>query len=519
MATNNQEKKPLILLVEDDKDQAFVLRHFLQNTGYDVDWCNSPKLAFKTAHKNDYHLILLDVVLNAEEDGFYLCRQFKSDPLLKNVPIIMVTARTSPKDRVNGLRLGADDYVTKPFSREELAARIDAVLKRKEYFEYSKRYKELFENTDDIVVFLDPTGKVEHANRHAEFLLAEFADDNGEVRFQDLFEDLYSRSLSTILSRVLEGNEVTGSSWKLKRSRLNILSVDAKLMPIRRGNEVIGIGCILRDSSPREKVFEALEQNTRALRQEVQQKSAVLSEMQKKLIMSEKMAVMGQLAAGIAHELRNPLNIIGTSTYYLQRVLGTENKKVAEHLNIIMQEIQRSQKIITNLLDFSRKSAEDRTEVNINKVLEQTLAIIQKELSIADIRLIKEFNEIKRSYVNPDDMKQIFLNLILNAKEAMPDGGTLTVRTRMGENGQIVVEFKDTGIGIPEHLRDKIFDPFFTAKKNSQGIGIGLAIVHSAIERNNGSISVQSEEDVGTTFVIELPPFENADARGFITNE
>ncbi len=508
MQIKSQSEFPHILLIEDDKDQAYVLKRFLQDSGYSVTWCSTPKTALRSVHQNDFQLILLDVMLEGEKDGFHLCRQIKADADLSDIPIIMVTARTASKDRIAGLRLGIDDYVTKPFSREELLARIEVVLRRKRFLDVNARYREILENADEMVIFLDREGRIEHANRKAEFLLPDLAMEEEQIAFHELFEDLFINSINSLIPRVLTGNEASGSSWRLKKTRQNIQSVDVKLMPLRQGDRVIGIGCILRDSSAREKVFQALEENTQALRKEVENTSARLSEMQQKLIASEKMAVMGQLAAGIAHELRNPLNIIGTSAYFLQRVVKTQNPKVSEHLGIIAQEIARAQKIITSLLNFSRKSAEDRTEVNINSIIDQTLALVGKELLMNDIVLKTEFSEVKRCFVNPDDMKQVFLNLILNAKDAMPDGGTLTICTRMNEDDQVVLEFSDTGHGIPDEIADKIFDPFFTAKKDGQGIGIGLSIVHSAIQRNYGTISFKSKESAGTTFTISLPTLQ-----------
>jgi len=508
MPAKSHSELPHILLIEDDEDQAYVLKHFLQSSGYSVTWCSTPKTALRSVRQSDYDLILLDVMLEGEKDGFHLCRQIKSDPDLTDIPIIMVTARTASKDRINGLRLGIDDYVTKPFSRDELLARIEVVLRRKKFLDVNARYRELLENADEMVIFLDTDGKIEHANRKAEFLLPALTEAQEETEFHELFEDLFINSINSLLPKVLTGNEASGIGWRLKKTRQNIQSVDVKLMPLRQGDRVIGIGCILRDSSAREKVFQALEENTQALRKEVENTSARLSEMQQKLVASEKMAVMGQLAAGIAHELRNPLNIIGTSAYFLQKVVKSPNPKVSEHLVIIAQEIARAQKIITSLLNFSRKSAEDRTEVSINSIIDQTLALVGKELLMNDIVLKKEFSEVKKCLVNPDDMKQVFLNLILNAKDAMPEGGTLTISTVMNDEDQVVLEFSDTGYGIPEEISDRIFDPFFTARKDGQGIGIGLSIVHSAIKRNYGTISFKSREGVGTTFTISLPTLQ-----------
>ena len=504
------ESAPRILLVEDNRDQAFVLSYYLNSEGYYVDWCDSPQSAIKSAYQHNYQLILLDVMLNSEKDGFTLCQQFKADPALKQIPIIMVTARTAKKDRVNGLRLGADDYITKPFSREEVLARINAVMRRKASYDFDQKYQELLENTDDIVLFLTPKGQIEHANRQAALLIPELNQSNKSVHFLDLFDEIYVNSISSVIDRVLEGHEVTGNSWRLKQSRLNLLSVDARLVPLHQGSRIIGIGAVLRDSSAREHVVQALEKNTQELRKRVEHASEQLNEVQQKLVMSEKMAVMGQLAAGIAHELRNPLNTINVAVHYLQKVLKSDDHpNVADHFKIIKQEIQRAQKIIDNLLDFSKKSSAEKALVDVNAVLEQTLAIVKKELEINDIVVKKVLASIEPCWANPDELKQVFLNLILNAKDAMPEGGTLTVSTSM-KNGQINIKFRDTGIGIPPEHLNKIFDPFFTTSQNDKNIGIGLSIVHSAVERNNGSIKVESIKGRGTTFSILLPAFSSA---------
>jgi len=264
------------------------------------------------------------------------------------------------------------------------------------------------------------------------------------------------------------------------------------------------MGCILRDATPREKVLQEMEAQKRDLASQVKHTSDQLGEMQQQLILSEKMAVMGQLAAGVAHELRNPLNIISTSIYYLRRILASDSPKAKEHFDILEEEIARSQRIISSLLDFSRKSPPERSEIDVNAVLGQTLALVKKELAMNDILVRTEFAPAVKAWVNADDLKQIFLNLILNAKEAMPYGGKLYIRTLNADDHTIRIEFSDTGVGIPEDIQDKIFDPFFTYGKEGRGTGLGLTIVHSAVERNRGQISVSSELDRGATFRISL---------------
>ena len=508
MQDKNIIESPRILLVEDSKDQAFVLSYYLQNNGYIVDWCNTPQSAIKTAYQNVYHLILLDVNLKADKDGFALCQEIKSDAGLKQIPVIMVTARSSKQDRVNGLRLGADDYITKPFNREEVLARIEGVIRRKQIIDYNKKYHELLENTNDIVLFINPSGEIEHANKQARFIFDELNDPPEPIQFHSLFDNLLAISIESVKKRVLDGNEVSGSSWKLKNTSLHHMNVDAKLVPLHDRNKVVGIGCILKDTSARENAVNALEKNTKELKQKVKHTSEQLNEVQQRLILSEKMAVVGQLAAGIAHELRNPLNVINSSIYYLNKVMKSPNEKVSEHLGIIKDEIIRSQKIVDNLLSFSKKSSIDKGSVEINQILEQALALVQKEFLTNNIEIENDLTLVKKCFVNADEVKQVFLNLILNAKNAMPSGGRLRVATYMQDDDTVVAEFSDNGVGISQDKLNKIFDPFYTTDLKGKGTGLGLSIVHSAVKRNNGTITVESIEDEGATFFIRLPAFD-----------
>ncbi len=509
MQDRKKSEKSQILLVEDDQDQAFVVSYYLKSKGYEIDWCNTAKAAARKAFHHNYQLILLDVMLNSEQDGFQLCEFFKTTPTIQDIPIIMLTAKTAVKDRVNGLKLGADDYITKPFNKEELLARIESILERKNKIKYVEQFRDILENTDDIVLLLDLNGYIDHANRQAKKTIPELDNKKNPVKFINIFDEMFSSAISTFFHRVLKGFEVKGTGWRLKNKNNNIDSVDANLLPIHKGELIIGVGCILKDSSQRIKAIKEFEQKNRDLQQKVESTSALLNEVQQKLILSEKLAVMGELAAAIAHEIRNPLNTINSSIYYLFKKIQSSDPKIDEHLSIIKQEIQRTQKIITNLLEFSRKSNAKQSEIDINEILNQTILLVENELSIHGIELNQKLDPVKKCLVNSDDVKQIFLNLVLNAKDAMPDGGKLTIKTGMEGKEKIIVEITDTGKGIPQNMLDKIFDPFFTTKNEKHGVGIGLSIVHSAIERNNGTITVKSKEKKGSTFIISLPVSEN----------
>lgn len=228
-------------------------------------------------------------------------------------------------------------------------------------------------------------------------------------------------------------------------------------------------------------------------------------QLESQLIQSEKMAAIGQLAAGIAHEIRNPLGIIMNALYDLSEILTTDNPEVREDLQIAKEEIVRAQEIITNLLEFSRESGAELEEVNINDLLRRTLRLMHKYLQTNNVRVITSFGKVGACDANQNALRQVFLNLITNAVQSMPNGGELRLRTHRSPGKNVLIEVGDTGVGIPAQHLSNIFNPFFTTKEPGQGTGLGLSIVHSVIKRYRGKITVQSKPNVGTTFVIELP--------------
>src|SRR5437016_3060779 len=227
--------------------------------------------------------------------------------------------------------------------------------------------------------------------------------------------------------------------------------------------------------------------------------------LESQLIQSEKMAAIGQLAAGLAHELRNPLAIVMNALYDLHQLLDGRNAEVAEDLRIAEEEIGRAQAIIKNLLEFSRESGLELERLDVNDLLARTLQLMQKYLQDNGVRVTTEFGPIPPCLANPNAMRQLALNLITNAVQAMPEGGDLTLRTAAVGANLIRIEVRDTGVGIPaEHLQD-IFNPFYTTKAPGQGTGLGLSVVHSILRRYQGEIRVASAVGVGTTFTIDLP--------------
>jgi len=226
---------------------------------------------------------------------------------------------------------------------------------------------------------------------------------------------------------------------------------------------------------------------------------------EQQLIQSEKLSGIGRLAAGVAHELNNPLaSILGFSELMLESI--DKDSPLHEFLIDIIESANQSKKIVTGLLEYARQSVSITDSHNIIKVINRTVSLVKHTLKVKGIN-IKVDNEEELPKVKVDMQKiiQAFLNIITNAIDAMPDGGELFIETKKESDKYISVSFRDTGNGIPEENLNKIFDPFFTTKEAGIGTGLGLSICLGIIERQNGKIDVKSELGNGTTFKISLP--------------
>lgn len=224
----------------------------------------------------------------------------------------------------------------------------------------------------------------------------------------------------------------------------------------------------------------------------------------RKLMESEKLATIGQLAAGIAHEINNPLTTVMTFSHLLLEDTDKNDPKY-EDLQLMIKETIRCRDIVRKLLDFSRQKEPQRKVTNINRVIEQTLSIFETQALFQNIKIDKYLSETMPDItVDPDQIQQVFTNVILNAAEAMPEGGTLSITARMAQEDKFVeIKFSDTGCGIIEVNMDKLFDPFFTTKE--KGTGLGLSVSYGIIKSHDGMIGVESTEGKGSTFTVLLP--------------
>jgi len=246
---------------------------------------------------------------------------------------------------------------------------------------------------------------------------------------------------------------------------------------------------------------EELKEYSENLETMVEDRTKELRDAQEQLVRQEKLAVLGQLAGGVGHELRNPLGAIKNAAYFLNIALEDPDPEIKETIEILGKEVETSERIINSLLDYARSKPPIVRKVDVNPVIQASLS----RTTIPDqVEVQSQLDEgLPSILADPDQLAQVFGNIILNAIQAMPKGGQLTVKSETSGPKWVAVSFADTGVGMPEEALEKIFEPLFTTK--AKGIGLGLAISETLIERHGGTIEVESEVGKGSIFTVKLP--------------
>jgi two-component system NtrC family sensor kinase len=231
------------------------------------------------------------------------------------------------------------------------------------------------------------------------------------------------------------------------------------------------------------------------------------------LIQSQKLAAIGELSSGIAHEINNPLAIMGQETEWIKHLLKDDNlqapgatEELRDSLREIVGQVDRCKEITHKLLDFARKKEPLIQGADVNRLIEDMARLVEKEAAQKNIQIVREYQkDLPRVQTDPPLLRQVVLNILNNATYAIGKEGAITIATRQSRVDVVDLTFSDTGCGIPKEQMDRIFDPFFTTKPPGKGTGLGLSISHSIIVKLGGRITVASEVGKGTTFTIHLP--------------
>lgn len=350
----------------------------------------------------------------------------------------------------------------------------------------------LVNGSPNSIIASDFNGNIVLFNKQAEKLLgysAEYVKENMNIR------DFYTPGYVEDLMKMLNSEE-HGGIGKTEAVEAIFLDVNKNQIPCSLSSYLIfdkdgkeeALVCIFYDLRPRKLMQKELE------------------ETQMKLFQSEKMSSLGKLAAGIAHEINNPL---GGIMIFADSILEDINEDDAhsEDLKRIASEAKRCKNIVKGLLEFSRQTDNTMTLQNINELLEQGMFLLENQAIFHNIDVVKEYDK-DLPFIKCDSarLKQVFINITQNAIDAMGARGTFSIKTRYNrEKKRAEIEFSDTGCGIPEEIRQKIFDPFFSTKEVGKGTGLGLSMSYGIIKDHGGIIGVKSKEGDGSTFIIELP--------------
>jgi signal transduction histidine kinase len=334
-------------------------------------------------------------------------------------------------------------------------------------------------------------------------------DDEPDVEYREACRDVFDTLEVELLVPILYGVDLLGLiavARKISGDRL--VGDDRTLLRTLANQSSIAI--------ENAKAFDEIAKLNETLEARVEERTAELRDTQAQLVQAEKMKSLGQLVAGVAHELNNPIGFVHANLQllgdYIQKLENAQasggdptkpREAIAKLLGRSREGTERVKKIVADLRTFSRMDHAELQDADLHEEIDRTLALMEPRFK-SGIEVVRDYGEIPRVRCYAGQLNQVFLNLLMNACDAMKDEGKISIRSARGPLG-VRLEFSDDGPGIPEDVRSRIFDPFFTTKPVGEGTGLGLSLSHGIIERHGGAIAVESAPGEGTRFVIDLP--------------
>ena len=414
-----------------------------------------------------------------EKKGFV--KDFEVEWKKKNGEKITVLLASSAKRDEKGTIIGYEGLNIDITDRKKM---------EKELKEANDFLMNLIESSVDGIIVTDMKGDILLFNKGAEDLLGYKSEEVVEkMNIRSIYQPGVAKEVMDKLRSPDLGGVGKLTSFPIfhrrKDGELIEGDLSASLIYDEKGNEIASVG-----------IFKDLRERLKMERE--------LREIQQALLQSEKLAAMGRLTSQIAHELNNPIYGIMNTLELLKTEIPPESKR-RKILELSLSEIQRLSEMLRNMLSFSKPEEEARKRINLNDLLEGILLMMERQMRESNVRVVLDLDsQIPEVMASTNQMRQVMLNMFKNAKEAMPNGGTLTVRTA-NEDQKVSVHIQDSGVGIPEEIRNKIFEAFFTTKQKVKGVGLGLSVCYGIIKDHGGDIKVESEEGKGTTFIISLP--------------
>lgn len=540
--------KPLVLVADDEQNAVVLLRHVLERDGFLVESAKDGLEALEKAHTLHPDLILMDVQM-PRLNGFEVTARLREDPETARIPVIFVTAAArEPSDVAHGFNLGADDYIRKPYDYHELLARATSKMRARQLEDRIQRRSEelealvrigaelnrrlgLNELTELILVIARDELQADHSALYL------FGEQRNLILYRDSIHGFDApfdvtpllSEPGTVAGRVFAENSPilindVGAECSAHESLIRLGYHAALAAPLRHDGQLVGILTVAHTENEHfswsslrmlrsigeqaalavrnAQLHEALQSYAQNLEEMVDERTRELRSTQAQLIQSEKLAALGRLAAGIAHEVNNPLQPILNCLEVALEDIESEQPVDPESLRIAESEVQRIKGIVSRLLDFSRPSTGETSSVNLYALIEEVMILVRRQLERAHVRVDLKISPTPPIQGTATQLKQVFLNLLLNAMESMPKGGTITVESYERDAG-VVIEISDTGVGMDAETLARIFEPFYSTK--GEGTGLGLAVTYGIVRGHGGDIQVTSSPSAGSCFTVWLP--------------
>ncbi len=589
-----------ILILENNLTIKSLLKKYLEKKGHKVIFVSSAQEALSVLRTNDKIQVVITNWLLSGMGGPKFCTEIREKFVERYIYIIILTSMDKKDDHISGFKAGADDYIVKPFNNEELVAKIHVAERiinlesklmknndnmRKKLTELtiinhiaselasSKKLnlilRNVLQSTLDLLPLEIDCGSILLINEEGDKLvlkgtigLTESLKEDMEIEFNS---DIAGRAIATKESIVVEDTE------KYNMPLSNVLRnegiknfVSIPIVAKGKIHGAINVGSHVQHCYNTEEIdLLTLTANQLGLAidnvklfEETRKALEDLRKTQSQLLQSEKMASIGQLAAGVAHEINNPTGFVhsnlGSLKKYVNRILdlihsyeeglnslkgdsskdiaafceGMEQLKKKLKIDFILDDLknlideslngtERIKKIVADLKNFSRVDQEEMKPADINEGLESTLNVVWNELKYK-CTVEKKFGDLPQTCCNMGQLNQVFMNLLVNAAQSIEKRGTITISTSFENgsggtqasktnHGHIRIMIHDTGSGIPGEKLDRIFEPFYTTKEVGKGTGLGLSIAYDIISKHHGEIKVESKVGQGTTFNIILP--------------
>ena len=530
-------EKPCVLIVDDQMSAIRLLEKIFTTDGYEVHIAHNGIEALEQLHQITPDIILLDIMM-PKMDGYETLERLRDNPRFVEIPTILITAKDTVDALEKGLELGADDFVSKPFNPRELLARA------KNRIESKRLKRDLHNRTQDLGALLRVSEELRYQlglndlRTLISYLVIDllpcdlvavyYLDDQQNIieshinQSDGTFNTTYQKEFESIVQTYLA--EQTPLLWHDQKT-ISTQFLSGLAVSLEYDNQLQGVIVVVGERPYNDHHLRLLDGISRqvslalktselfgiqaiyaeGLEEMVEERTTELKSAHQMLVRSEKLVSVGRLAAGIAHEINNPLFPLRINLEHMVEDIQ-ENVPIQQaDVEKTLESVERISRIVTRLLEFTGKGREFSLEVsplNINEILENVMALSRKVLEHQKIQLETKFSELPLVHGNRDQLEQVFLNLMLNAKAAMGHGGMLQIETAV-ENNEVVIIVRDNGSGIRPELIEDIFEPFVSTKED--GTGLGLFISYMVMQNHNGSIDVESEVGQGTQFTIRLP--------------